>query len=408
MNIGIFTDTYSPDINGVVTSIKQLENELIKNGHTVYIITSSSNKSLHKEGNVLRVPGVSVKKLYGYKVSGFYSWFAARAVKKLKLDVIHAQTEYGIGIFARIIAAQHETPLVYTYHTMMEDYTHYVTKVTRGRFEKQVKSFLVESSKLYADRCTELIVPSYKTSDAMIRYGVKNKINVIPTGIDLSKFDSNLFKEKEIQELRKEYGINENDFLVVFIGRVAREKSVHEILEAFNYIKGEKINNIKFLVVGDGPALNDLKEYTTNNKLEDYIKFVGSVDHTRVPIFYQCGNVFVSTSTSETQGLTFIEAMASHLPVICKFDTNLEDFVLEGKTGYFIEDYKELALKLIELSSMDTSEYQLIADNAQEISKNYSSTIFYEKVMIVYESAIKNKRRESDKNTENAKNRQFI
>ena len=393
MRIGIFTDTYSPEINGVVTSIRQLEDELIKHGHEVYIITSSSYRKIKRTNNVIMMPGIAIKRLYGYHVSSFYSFFGARYIKKLNLDLIHAHTEYGIGLFARIIASQYEIPLVYTYHTMMEDYSHYVTKVTRGHFEKPVKKIIIMSSRLYADKCTELIVPSQKTADAMRRYGVKNKINVIPTGIDLSTFASHRFNKADINEVKKKYNISNNDFLAVFVGRVAPEKSVDEIIEAFNILKQKNKKNIKLLIVGSGPSFTDLQELVNNYQLEDTVTLVGKIPHEEVPIYYQMADIFVSTSTTETQGLTFIEAMASHLPVICKYDKNLEGIIIENESGFYIKDNEELANTLIKVAELDQYDYSNHGSKAREIANQYSSSIFYEKVMVVYDSAIRNKRR---------------
>ena len=408
MKIGIFTDTYAPEINGVVTSIRQLEDELIRHGHEVYIITSSSYRSITRENNVIRMPGFALKKLYGYHASSFYSWFGARYIKKLDLDLIHAQTEYGIGIFARIIALQLDLPLVYTYHTMMEDYSHYVTRVTGGHFEKQVKKFIVLSSKLYADKCTELIVPSQKTADAMLRYGVKNKLNVIPTGIDLSKFSSHCFTTKDINNLRAKYQIRDNVFLAVFVGRVAPEKSVEEIIEAFRIIKEKKEKSLKLLVIGSGPSLVELENLIKEYQLTETVSLVGKVPHDSVPIYYQMADIFVSTSTTETQGLTFIEAMASHLPVLCKYDKNLEDIVIDNQTGFFIKDSLELADKLIELAKLDHNEYSEYGFQARIMANRYSSTIFYEKVMVVYDNAIRSKRRHSIKTKEGSKRKKSL
>ena len=410
MKVGIFTDTYSPDINGVVTSIQQLENELIKHGHEVYIITSSAYRRITRENNVIRLPGIALKKLYGYHISGFYDFFGAHYIKKLNLDLIHAQTEYGIGIFARIIALRFSLPLVYTYHTMMEDYSHYITNMTRGHFQKQVKHFMMVTSKLYADKCTELIVPSQKTADAMVKYGVKNTINVIPTGIDLSAFSSHNFTDEQIMTLRKKYQIDNNDFLAIFVGRIAPEKSVEEIIAAFVQINKQKNKNtkIKFLIVGDGPSYDEIQQLVIDQKLEKQIILTGRISHQEIPLYYQIADIFVSTSITETQGLTFIEAMASNLPVICKDDENLEELVIDKVNGFFIKNVKELANKLIELANLDQYEYSTYGQKAKEITGKYSSAMFYEKVIIVYDTAIRNKRRESLKVVKDHKRKKFI
>ncbi|MDL2211329.1 glycosyltransferase [Erysipelotrichaceae bacterium OttesenSCG-928-M19] len=408
MRIGLFTDIYSPYINGVVTSVQQLEKELIKHGHEVYIITSSSYRSIKRDGNVIRMPGIVLKKLYGYPASGFYSVFGAHHIKKLNLDVIHAHTEYGIGIFARIIAFELSLPLVYTYHTMMEDYSHYVTKITYGHFQKQIKQFFVTTSKLYADKCTELIVPSQKTAEVMIKYGVKNTINVIPTGIDLAAFSSHLFKESDIQKLRDSYHIKQDDFIAIFVGRIAPEKSVEEIIEAFKIIRDRGKTNIKLLVIGAGPSLDDITSLVKQYQLQNHVHLLGAIPHDDIGIYYQMSDVFVSTSTTETQGLTFIEAMASNLPVLCKHDKNLEEVVINQENGFFVKDITDLADHLIFLEKMDQYEYNRYGQRARESANKFSSTNFYEKVMVVYDNAIRSKRRESFKASKDSKRKKLM
>ncbi|WP_423363144.1 glycosyltransferase [Mycoplasma sp. P36-A1] len=398
MRVAIFTDTYSPDINGVVTSVRILEEELKKNKHEVYIVTSSNNTRITREGNLIKLPGISIKKLYGYNLSGFYSRNVIQYLHNLDLNIIHAHTEYGVGIFARIAARQLDIPLVYTYHTMYEDYTHYVTKYTNGHFEKPLKKLIDTGTKFYADNTTELIVPSFKTADALLRYGVNNTINVIPTGIDLSKFKKDLYTEEQLQEVRNAYNIKKDDFVVINIGRIAPEKNTDEIVKAFIEIKKQNINNVKLLIVGDGPSLETIKKMIVDNKLEEIVYTVGKVVHEKVAMMYQCANVFVSTSTSETQGLTFIEAMASGLPVICRYDKNLESLVIEDKTGYYIDSYNELASKILQLSNIDKQTYEKLVENALNKSTEYSSELFYKQIMVVYNNAIRNLRSKKIKN----------
>jgi 1,2-diacylglycerol 3-alpha-glucosyltransferase len=324
------------------------------------------------------------------------------------LDVIHVHTEYGVGIFGRLMATQLKLPLVYTYHTMMEDYTHYFTKATLGRFERQVKKFLISSSKFFADKCTELIVPSTKTYKAMKRYGVTNHINVIPTGIDISKYSTENIDENEVKAIKKKYGLNKNDFVAIFVGRLAPEKSVDMIIETFKILKEQRINDIKLLIVGDGPAYDDLVKKVNEYKLKRTVKLVGSVSNEDIPAYYHSAEVFVSTSITETQGLTFIEAMASHLPIVCRYDDNLKNIIDDHKNGFFIENEQEMAEKLIDLADMKVDDYNRLSNNARLKAQDFSSTIFYEKVIIVYENAIRNKRKQLTKIRKNRKRKKLI
>lgn len=389
MRIGIFTDTYPPDTNGVATSVQLLEDELKKHGHEVYIVTSSSNKTISRKGNIIMIPGVTFKRLYGFSVSNFYSFFGVRYLKKLNLDLIHAQTEYGIGIFARIFATSAKLPLVYTYHTMYEDYTNYMTKFTKGHFEGFFKKAIVGVSKLYAEKCTELIVPSNKTKEAMLRYGVTTNINVIPTGINLDKFAKDNYDEDFIKKLRSKYVGNE-DFLALYLGRIAPEKNLQEIFDAFVELKKQGIKNIKMVIVGSGPYLSEYRKYIKENNIDDLIQMIGRVSYDEVPKYYHMADLFISTSTSETQGLTFIEAMASGLPVICHYDDNLVDIINDGVNGYFIYDYKQLTERIKDVANIDQAKYDSLVEQAYQTAQQYSSAKFYDSVMEVYANALAN------------------
>jgi len=387
MKVAIFTDTYSPDINGVVTSVRILEDELIKHGHQVYIVTSSDNKLISREDNLIRLPGIQIKKLYNYNFSGFYSSKAIRYLEELNLDVIHTQTEFGVGMFARIAALSLDLPLVYTYHTMYEDYTHYLTRYTRGLFEKTMQKTIAQATRIVSDRSTQLIVPSYKTADMMFRYGIKNTISVVPTGIKLEQFNVDNINQDNIKQLRNKLGIKDDDFVMINLGRIAPEKNTIEIVEAFKIIKAKNLDYIKLLIVGDGPALPSLEEEVKNNHL-DNVMCIGKIQHSEVATYFHLADGFVSTSLSETQGLTYLEAMASGLFVIARKDKNLLGLIDEDTNGYFIDNSQELADKIIELSKCDKTKRQELSTNAFNKAQTYSSDEFYKKIMVVYQNAV--------------------
>lgn len=140
MRVGIFTDTYLPDINGVVSSVELLRKQLEKNGHDAYVIcTYKGINKVKVEGKIIRLPGVEIKKLYGYAITSPLHLLFIEELKKLKLDIIHAETEFGVGIFANIVASTLNLPLVRTYHTTYEDYTHYVNFINSRRLDKGLK-----------------------------------------------------------------------------------------------------------------------------------------------------------------------------------------------------------------------------------------------------------------------------
>lgn len=390
MKIAIFSDTYIPDINGVATSTRILRNELIKHGHDVLVVTSELPSDSDFEDdpteNILRVPGLELQGLYGYRACNIYSFKGMRELKNQGIEIIHAQTEFGIGIFSRLAAEALDIPIVYTYHTMWADYSHYVTPVKSNAVDGLVKKIISRVSKLYGDSCTELIVPSAKTKEALIQYGIDKRMHIIPTGLELERFDPKNMDHSLVEQLKKEYNI-EGKLVVTFLGRIAQEKSIDIIIDAVERLSKNR-TDFKCLIVGGGPSLDDLIKEVHTKKLDDFILFVGPKDASLVPAHYHASNIFVSASLSETQGLTFIEAMASGIPAIARRDKNLEDVINDGKNGYFFETTEELVQLLDTMIDADLSK---MCDQAYHDAMNFSSEIFCEKVIEVYKLAIQEK-----------------
>ena len=385
MRIGLFTDTYTPDINGVVSSIVTLQKELEKNGHEVFVITNHKAMTMKREGNVLRLPGLELKWLYGYKLSTPFHYAARDEVKKMHLDVIHVHTEFGVGFFARIVAKNLNIPVVSTYHTMYEDYTHYINLFSLDEVDKMTKRIVSTFSRSISDNVQAVISPSDKTKDTLINYGVKTPIYVIPTGLDFSMFNADKIDQETIQTIRSTYGIQPEDKLIVYVGRVAEEKSVDIPIEGFRYVDDP---SIKLLIVGDGPQLDDCKKMVKTYHLEQQVIFAGKKLREEVPAYYACADCFVSASLSETQGMTFIEALACGLPVFARPDEVLEELVVEDVSGYLFTTPKEFAQKLMTYFAMDRDRIEERKRQAKHYVEKYDSKVFYTKVLSVYYQAI--------------------
>lgn len=390
MKVAIFSDTYIPDINGVATSTRILRNQLVKRGHEVIVVTSElpsdSDYVDDPDELILRVPGIELQGLYGYRACNIYSFKGMRELKSHHIDVIHTQTEFGIGIFSRLAAEALNVPVVYTYHTMWADYSHYVTPVKSNAVDGIVKKVISRISKIYGDNCTELIVPSNKTKEAMEKYGLDKRMHVIPTGLELEKFDPQNKKIDIIDKLKKECGI-EDQFIITFLGRIAEEKSINVIINAIKDLV-KKRTNILFLIVGGGPSVDDLKKMVHDYGLDEYILFTGPKSPDLVPSYYHLSDIFISASLSETQGLTFIEAMASGIPVIARKDKNLEEVVKDGYNGFFFEEVEELTPLLEKVIDLDLKEY---GEHAYRDAMRFSSEVFCERVEEVYQLAINEK-----------------
>ena len=381
MRIGIFTDTYRPQVNGVVSSILTLEKELRKKGHKVYIITTTDPDAPMVEPNVLRLPSMEFKPLPQYRLGMLYSLRIIKKIKRLELDIIHSQTEWGVGTFARFAAINLEIPLVHTYHTLYEYYTHYIT---RGHFTVPAKKLAAAISKFYCEKCNALIVPTRKVEDILYSYDVDKNMNIIPTGIELNKFYRENYTDEEIKFMRESFNIQDSDFLCVYIGRIAKEKSIDVLIDMFSKIKDE---TFKFMIVGRGPVVDELKNQAENLGISDRVIFAGEVPHDKVPVYYQMGDVFLNASISETQGLTFVEAMAAKTPVNARYDLNLEDLLVKNEAGLVYKDEEEFISNIM-LLKQNKELREKIIENAYNVSQDFTAEKFGERVEAVYKKTM--------------------
>ena len=275
MRIGIFTETYTPYISGLVTSEVMLKKGLEKLGHEVYVVTANL-ESFHyeydEEERVLKVPGIPTG-IYDSRLTAVYPLKAVNKIKSWNLDIIHSQTEFAIGTFARILAYQLDIPLVHTYHTMYEDYIHYITK---GYFDKSSKKIVEYLTLFYCDKtATELIVPTKKTYDLFKeKYQVDRNIHIIPTGIELERFYTENIDKKKLASIKRKEKITKDDFIAIFIGRLAQEKNVVFLLDVMKDLV-PSLPKLKLLIVGDGPDYDLYKEIIDLDHLDFNVNMTG-------------------------------------------------------------------------------------------------------------------------------------
>ena len=389
MRIGLFSDTFPPQINGVATATKTLYDAFRKNGHEVFVVTTNpfSNKVEFKD-DILRIPGITLKFLYSYQLAGFVNPKATKIIKKMRLDIIHIQTEMGIGIYGRLLSKKFNIPLVYTYHTMYVDYTYYVTK---GILDPAAKEVVKKWTRSVSSNVTEMTTPSTKTKNALREYGVDRYINVIPNGINLDMFEEENINKKIVDEFINKHHL-EDKYILLSLGRIAKEKAIDVLLQGYaTFLENPSIDNSYMLIVGDGPDKERLEQLSIELGISDHVLFVGKVPYEQVAYFYYMSDLFLSASTTETQGLTFIEAIAAKTLVLCRYDENLEDVIEDNKTGFFFSNNESFNQKLRNILSMDDKVREEIVNRAYLQNRKYSVDVFYERMFEVYNRAIRKK-----------------
>ena len=378
MKILITTDTYRPTINGVVTSIESLKKALDRLGHDVRILTFSDSFNSKQEGDIYYMGSLGAGKFYPDARMNklFYNRFY-EDIMDWKPDIVHSQTEFTMFIQAKKIAKDLDVPLLHTYHTVYEDYTHYfsLNKKIGKELAKQFTKQIIKTT-------DGVVVPTNKIYNLLTEYNIREDIYVAPTGINVQKLS-----ECDDFDIRSGYKIPEDKHIVLFLGRIGKEKNITEILQ---YLENIDRDDIVFIIAGAGPFLSELKDICSNSKIRDRLIFTGMIDSSKVGNFYSKADVFVSASTSETQGLTFIESMACSTPIICRHDDCLDGVLIDGETGFGYDTEEEFIDYLNQILDNKKLRDKMGKNCKQLVDENYTEDSFANKIEQIYIKVIEN------------------
>ncbi|WP_294762126.1 glycosyltransferase family 4 protein [uncultured Lactobacillus sp.] len=381
MNIGIFTDSYFPQLSGVATSIKTLKDALEKQGHNVFIFTTTDPhiKKGAVEANIFRFSSVPFISFTDRRVAfrGFFE--ATKVAREVKLDIVHTQTEFALGMIGKYVAHQLKIPAIHTYHTMYEDYLHYVLNGHLLR-PYHVKQF----TNVYLKNMDGVIAPSKRVEALLKRYRVDIPMRVIPTGVDV-----NSLNKAANNDMRQELGIPADAPVLLTLSRVAEEKKIDRILNAMPEIIDE-FPETRLVIAGDGPDMEVLQEQVERLTLEDNVIFTGDVPHDDVGSYYKMADLFVSASDTETQGLTYIEALASGTKCVV-YDTDYTEHVFDddefGKVFNGPGEMLSEILFYLRQGRKPIPPAKLAAKMNQISAKKFASSVyqFYQDVILDYQ-----------------------
>ncbi|MGY3766961.1 glycosyltransferase family 4 protein [Vagococcus vulneris] len=377
MRVGFFTDTYLPQVSGVSTSISTLKRELEKRGHEVYVFTTTDPNAAEEDSSIIRLPSIPFVSFKERRIMIRGMAYAYSTSKKLNLDIIHTHTEFGVGILGKMTAKKMGIPCLHTYHTMYEDYLHYIAhgKLIRPSHVKRL-------SRLFTQHMSGVICPSQRVVDKMEEYEVLLPKRIIPTGIDIAKFSPVSQNEKD--ELLRKYQLDKDNLILLSVSRISYEKNIQAILRGMPKIIN-KYPNVKLLIVGDGPYRESLEKIIKELSIERYVIFTGEIRNNQIAVYYQIASLLVSASDSETQGLTYTEAMAAKLQVVAKGNQYLNELFDKKTLGTTYLEDTDFAEAVIDYVQSDIK----IRDTDWE-NRLYdiSSVSFGERVESFYESTI--------------------
>lgn len=380
MNIAIFTDTFAPQINGVVEVVHTLYDGLRKKGHNVFIVAPRISNIIDRDPNVYRIPSLPLPGMMSeHRISLLYfRKINVRFLREKKIDIIHSQTPGSIGLLGIILAKQAGIPHLHHYQTYFEDYAHYLM------LPSVLMRFSIKKlSKWFCNMMDLITVPTYPFKSLLESYGIRKEIRLWTSGIDTRRF-------RKGQNLRSELGIDKGKILLLFVGRVAKEKNIEFLLELMPDLM-KRDSRFHLLIVGDGPQKEELIQYTKTLGVRRHVTFAGYIPRERMADIYHTADLFVFSSLTETQGLVVLEAMAASLPVVAVPAFGIK-YVLHDGEGAFLSELNkhEFVEKIFKMLKKE------VHRKMRKKALNYVSRFSYERstaaIIRIYRDLIRRKR----------------
>ncbi len=385
MRIGFFSDSYLPAVHGVEISMEAFRTNLEKIGHEVFVYAPRSPGYKDKNPKVFRLESVRVVKEPEMRLAFPLAHEGKlKDIVNFKLDVAHAHTPFSLGLLGKFIATRQKIPFIYTHHTHYPEYA-------KAYFKEEfiIPKIAKAWSAWFCEMADAVIAPSHKIENLLRGYGVKKPIYILPTGIDLKFFKKTGKSRKSARSLRKKLGLSGKDKLLIFVGRIGREKNIEFLVKAAAAVS-KKRKDVKFLIVGAGPYLQ--KYETAAKKLGlDNVTFTGAVPHKNLPFYYQAADLFIFASLTETQGIVILEAMASGLPVIALKDDAFKGIVADEKNGFLVDAesspkfFIDKALEILD----DGALHGKFSRASLKIAANFSEEKQAEKLAGIYKNSFK-------------------
>lgn len=364
LRIGLFTDTYAPQVNGVSVSLQMISEGLMKRGHQVTIFAPNFPGHKDSETNVMRLPSLKYLNNPPLYAAVLGTPRSTWKLTRKHFDVLHAHSPASVGLLAYLTASTKRLPLIYTYHTSITDYTHYVKFIGGTSLIKQAAGWFSKASTNLGD---QVVVPSPKFHRLLLNQKVKQPITVIPNGIDLSMFKT----VKNPGALRNRLGLSPDAQIMLTVGRMDPEKRLEFIVEAFDLLS-ERVPNVHLVFAGDGSARKSVEAKASATRARDRIHFLGMVNRADLPDIFHDASVFLSASTTEVHPISVIEAIASGLPMVAVQDEAFEGMLEDGMNGYTVPlDVKKYADTLADLLP-DRERLQRFGKHSFILSEKYS------------------------------------
>ncbi|NTU66899.1 MAG: glycosyltransferase family 4 protein [Candidatus Moranbacteria bacterium] len=380
MNIAIFTNNYLPNPYGVSKSVESFRKELEKRGHSVFIFAPLWKEFDDKNPNVFRYPSIDTEFRFRFPLAVPHSIEMDKIIKKLNLDIIHSQHPNLLGFSASRWAKKKKIPLVFTWHTLYDQYAAFVPFLPK----KLVMEYMTRKAVSYANKADRVVVPTDSIIPILKGWGVRKEMKPIATGVDEEQF-----RNPDRKKIRQKYNIADDEAVLLLVSRLTPEKNVEFVFNSvFPVLK--KNNRTRFLVAGDGYLADSLKDLCRKNGVEGRVIFAGLVGENDMKDYYAASDIFVYGSKSETQGMIITEAMYSGLPIVAVSATGVSSLVEDGANGFLVkENEEEFSKAVLKLAEDDLLRQRFSDASARIAREEYTASVSTGKLLEMYEQAIK-------------------
>ena len=378
LRVAMFTNNYLPFIGGVPISIDRLRRGLEALGNRVMVVAPTYQDQADNEMVVLRAPSLlAMGKKREFRLANIFLRRLRQQVKAFKPDIIHVHHPFWLGSLGLFLGRRLKVPVVYTYHTRLEHYAHFVP-LPGMLFRNLISHALI---KRFSNKCDGVIVPTYSTEEYLRMIGVKSPSFVQPTGIEYDRFRA--VSNEAVERLREQLGIGEEKVLVS-VSRLSNEKNIDFMIEAIASLRDRTSEPFRFLIIGDGHQRDRLQDLIDDQGLSDHITLVGAVPPDDMAVYYRLGDLFLFASKSETQGMVILEAMAAGLPVVAVRSSGIDDVVRQGYNGYKTPEKIDLWRDQVQHLLEDEALRRELSAHALEFARDYSVERFAEDVKKIY------------------------
>jgi glycosyltransferase involved in cell wall biosynthesis len=387
MKIAMFTDSYKPQINGVVTSIEAFTKELRRKKHEVRIFAPAIPDYTERDKFVHRFKSVEFWAYPEYRIGMPVSLLYRRMFDKVSFDLVHIHSPFSMGLTGLAVAKVYKLPTVGTFHTMFPEYTHYF-RMDRLQKIKSINKILKKGIWKYLswfyNRCDCVIAPTEEVKRELKRHGLKKEIHVIPSGMRIRK------KRHSKNKLREKYGFQKNDKILLHVGRIGKEKNIELILKVMKKIL--KKTNAKLLITSDGPYKTFLEEKMKKLGLGKNVVFTGYVSKKKLSELYTLSDIFIMASNTETQGMVLLEALNHGLPLVVVKAPVTGTFVKENGVGIVAKkNLTDLSKAILKILNMEKNEKRKLQKNARKTLEKYDIRKLANDLIGVYDKLLEEK-----------------